>query len=80
MLGFLEMKDNLQHRGYDGSVEFSAENKMLHGRVLGIEDMISFGGTSVRTRSRRTSGTPSMTISPFAKTWQNPQHPLQRQL
>jgi len=38
----------LQHRGYDGSVEYSAEDKMLHGRVVGIRDMISFGGKSVR--------------------------------
>jgi predicted HicB family RNase H-like nuclease len=42
------MSTTLQHRGYDGSVEYSAENKMLHGRVVGIRDMISFGGKSVR--------------------------------
>jgi predicted HicB family RNase H-like nuclease len=42
------MSTTLQHRGYDGSVEYSAEDKMLHGRVLGIRDMISFGGSSVR--------------------------------
>ena len=43
------MIQTLQHRGYDGSVEFSAEDKMLHGRVLGIRDLISYGGTTVRT-------------------------------
>ena len=42
------MSTPLQHRGYDGSVEYSAEDKMLHGRVVGIRDMISFGGKSVR--------------------------------
>ena len=42
------MSTMLQHRGYDGSVEFSAEDRMMHGRVIGIRDMISFGGTSVR--------------------------------
>ena len=42
------MTTTLQHRGYDGSVEYSADDKMLHGRVLGIRDMISFGGKSVR--------------------------------
>jgi predicted HicB family RNase H-like nuclease len=46
------MKTTLQHRHYDGSVEFSAEDKMLHGRVLGIRDMISYGGTSVRELER----------------------------
>ncbi len=42
------MSTTLQHLGYDGSVEYSAEDKMLHGRVVGIRDMISFGGKSVR--------------------------------
>ena len=43
------MSQTLQYRGYDGSVLYSAEDKMLHGRVLGIRDMISFGGTDVRS-------------------------------
>lgn len=42
------MSTTLQHRGYDGSVEYSGEDKMLHGRVLGIHDVISYGGISVR--------------------------------
>jgi len=41
------MSTTLHHRGYDGSVEYSAEDKMLHGRVVGIHDVISFGGESV---------------------------------
>ncbi len=41
------MTSTLQHRGYDGSVLFSAEDRCLHGRVLGIRDMISFGGASL---------------------------------
>ena len=43
------MSQFLHHRGYDGSVLYSAEDKMLHGRVLGIRDTISFGGTTVRS-------------------------------
>lgn len=42
------MKTTLQHLGYNGSVEYSDEDKMLHGRVLGIRDMVSYGGSSVR--------------------------------
>lgn len=38
------MSETLQHRGYDGSVLYSAEDKLLHGRVLGIRDMVSFEG------------------------------------
>ena len=43
------MNETLQYRGYDGSVLYSAEDKMLHGRILGIRDTISYGGTNVRS-------------------------------
>ena len=43
------MSQTLQHRGYDGSVLYSAEDKMLHGRVLGVRDMVSFEGTDVKS-------------------------------
>ena len=43
------MNQTLQYRGYDGSVLYSAEDKMLHGRILGIRDMVSYGGTNVRS-------------------------------
>ena len=42
------MSQTLQHRGYDGSVLYSAEDKLLHGRILGIRDMVSYEGTTVR--------------------------------
>lgn len=38
----------LQLREYEGSVIYSVEDKMLHGRVSDIRDMISYGGTTVR--------------------------------
>ena len=42
------MSQTLQYRGYDGSVLYSAEDRMLHRCVLGVRDMISYGGTSVK--------------------------------
>ena len=47
------MSQTLQYRRYDGSVWYSAEDKMLHGRVLGIRDMISYGGTDVRSLEKK---------------------------
>lgn len=38
------MSATLQHRGYEGSVQYSAEDKMLHGRLLCARDIISYGG------------------------------------
>jgi len=42
------MSDTLQHKNYDGSVLYSAEDNMLHGRILGIRDMVSYGGKNVK--------------------------------
>ena len=37
----------MNHKGYTGSVDFSHEDRVFHGRVLGIRDMVTFEGTSV---------------------------------
>ena len=39
------MSSTLQHRGYEGSVQYSAEDNMLHGRLLCARDMVIYGGT-----------------------------------
>jgi predicted HicB family RNase H-like nuclease len=41
------MSQTLQYKGYDGSVLYSAEDRLLHGTVLGIRDMVSYEGTDV---------------------------------
>ena len=43
------MSQTLEHKGYNGSVLYSAEDKLLHGRIVGIRDMVSFEGTDVRS-------------------------------
>jgi len=42
------MSQTLQYRGYDGSVLYSAEDRLLHGRILGIRDMVFYDGASIR--------------------------------
>ena len=39
--------DTLKHKGYRGSVHFSSEDRVLHGRILGISDMVNFEGRDV---------------------------------
>jgi|GEM_PF-5947448 len=34
---------------YDGSVLLSAEDNLLHGRIVGIRDLVSYDGKKVRT-------------------------------
>lgn len=41
------MSENLNYKGYDGSVEYSAEDRVLHGRVLGLRDVVTFEGSDV---------------------------------
>jgi predicted HicB family RNase H-like nuclease len=35
---------HLEYKGYIGSIEFSAEDKLLYGKVLGINSLISYEG------------------------------------
>jgi predicted HicB family RNase H-like nuclease len=41
------MKNTLKYKGYTGNVSFDGEDKVFHGRVLGITDVIGFEGGSV---------------------------------
>ena len=37
----------LHYKGYAGSVEFSEEDSVFHGKVVGIKSLISFEGDSI---------------------------------
>lgn len=39
--------NRLQHNGYHGSVEYSAEDDVLHGRVLNISDIVTYEGSTL---------------------------------
>ncbi|MBQ9601383.1 MAG: type II toxin-antitoxin system HicB family antitoxin [Neisseriaceae bacterium] len=41
------MSDLLKYRGYEGSVEYSAEDACLIGRVLHINSLIGYAGDTV---------------------------------
>ena len=41
------MKDFLLYKDYIGSVHFNSEDEIFFGKVEGIEDLISFEGSSV---------------------------------
>ncbi len=41
------MNETLEYKAYTGSVEYSAEDRVLHGKILGIRDMVTFEGTDV---------------------------------
>jgi predicted HicB family RNase H-like nuclease len=41
------MNNILEHKGYVGSVEFNADDKVFYGKILGIKDLVTFEGESV---------------------------------
>ena len=43
------MSDILEYKEYYGSVEFSAADNILFGKVLGINGLISYEGDSVKS-------------------------------
>ena len=42
------MKNTMEYKDYVGSVEFSEEDELFFGKVLGIRALISYEGTNAR--------------------------------
>ena len=43
------MSNLLEYKGYQGTVEFSAPDNVLHGSVIGIRGLISYEGTCINS-------------------------------
>lgn len=41
------MANTLKYRGYHGQIEFSAEDNLFIGHVIGIQDSLNFHGSSI---------------------------------
>jgi predicted HicB family RNase H-like nuclease len=37
----------IEYRGYRGAVRYSAEDRLMHGRILGMDDVVNFEGADV---------------------------------
>lgn len=46
------MSNTLEYKGYIGSVEFSAEDEVFHGKLEGIRDLVSYEATEVEGLKR----------------------------
>jgi len=45
--GNAQMKDVLHYKDFIGSVHFSAEDECFFGRIVGIDDLVTFEGRNV---------------------------------
>lgn len=43
------MSDLFEYKGYSGSIEYSAADDVMHGKVLGIRSLLSYQGESVKS-------------------------------
>lgn len=41
------MADFIKHKGFKGTVAYSAADKCLHGRIVGIPDTVIYGGNDL---------------------------------
>lgn len=41
------MENYFEFKGYNGSVEFSEEDKVFFGKIQGINDVVTFEGASI---------------------------------
>ena len=41
------MKNTVSYKGYQGSVEYSDEDSLFYGRIIGINDCITYDGCTV---------------------------------
>ena len=41
------MKDVLKYKGFIGSVHYAAEDRVFYGKVEGVDDLITFEGSTV---------------------------------
>lgn len=39
--------NKLSYKGYYGSIEYSAEDEVLHGQALNIKDIVGYEGTTI---------------------------------
>ena len=43
------MSDLLEYKGYSGTIEYSAADKVLFGKVLGVKSLLSYEGSSLES-------------------------------
>ncbi len=42
------MNDIIKHKGYYATVHFGTEDEVFYGKILGINDLVTFEGSSVK--------------------------------
>ena len=67
------MKNTIYYNGYFGSVEFSDEDNVFHGKIIGINDHITYEGDSVQSLRQDFTSAVDEYISVCAKLGKEPE-------
>lgn len=74
------MKNTITYRGYTASLDFDPDDNILVGRVLDIDDIISFHGESVETFKAAFHEAVDDYVAACAKIGQTPEKPASGRL
>ncbi|MEW6612737.1 MAG: type II toxin-antitoxin system HicB family antitoxin [Pseudomonadota bacterium] len=69
------MSDDLEYKGYRGSVEYSREDRMFFGKVLFIDSLLIYHGTSVDEIEQAFKETVDRYLEHCRKTGKTPNKP-----
>lgn len=69
------MSNDLEYKGYRGSVEYSGEDRMLFGKVQFIDSLLMYHGTSVEEIERAFKKTVDHYLALCKKTGRSPNKP-----
>ena len=70
------MKDFLEYKDYIGSVRFSAEDEVFHGKLQGIRDLVTYEGTDVASLKQSFSDAVDDYLETCKKRGKTPEQPF----
>ena len=66
------MNDLMEHKGFKAKIEYSADDEVFFGRLIGIEDVVTFEGKTVRELKRAMKDAVDFHVEVCEKTGKNP--------
>jgi predicted HicB family RNase H-like nuclease len=70
------VKDFMEYKGYIGSVRFSGEDEVFHGKLQGIRDLVTYEGTDVASLKQNFTGAVDDYLETCRKRGKPPEQPF----
>jgi predicted HicB family RNase H-like nuclease len=66
----------MEYKGYLGSVRFSGEDEVFHGKLQGIRDLVTYEGTDVASLKQNFTGAVDDYLETCRKRGKSPEQPF----